>query len=315
MVFFLKISVHLETTVSNCKEVSGINNSKLKVVKDTYLVDNYSINCKGNLIDLSTPKIMSIVNTTPDSFYDGDQYNTIEKALQKVEIDIINNATFIDIGGYSSKPNATHVTEDEELKRTIPVIEAILNSFPEAVVSIDTFRGKVAKEAVEAGAVMINDISAFELDKEMINTLRSYKVPYVLMHMQGTPQNMQKNPSYKNVVIDIIQFLSKKISELNSFGIHDVIVDPGFGFGKTLSDNYELIANLTYFSSLKHPLLVGISRKSMIHKLLKTNTLNSINGTTALNMYSLLNGANILRVHDTKEANECIQIFNEIQKF
>ena len=284
-------------------------------MKDTYLVGNYSINCKGNLIDLSTPKIMSIVNTTPDSFYDGGQYNTIEKALQKVEIDILNNATFIDIGGYSSKPNATHVTEDEELKRTIPVIEAILNSFPEAVVSIDTFRGKVAKEAVEAGAVMINDISAFELDKEMINTLRSYKVPYVLMHMQGTPQNMQKNPSYKNVVIDIIQFLSKKISELNSFGIHDVIVDPGFGFGKTLSDNYELIANLTYFSSLKHPLLVGISRKSMIHKLLKTNALNSINGTTALNMYSLLNGANILRVHDTKEANECIQIFNEIQKF
>ena len=284
-------------------------------MKDTYLVENYSINCKGNLIDLSTPKIMSIVNTTPDSFYDGGKYNTIEKALQKVEIDIANNATFIDIGGYSSKPNATHVTEEEELKRTIPLIEAILNSFPEAVISIDTFRGKVAKEAIDAGAAMINDVSAFELDKQMIKTLRSYKVPYVLMHMQGTPQNMQKNPSYKNVVIDIIQFLSKKISELNSFGIHDVIIDPGFGFGKTLSDNYELIANLTYFSPLKHPLLVGISRKSMIYKLLKINILKSINGTTALNMYSLLNGANILRVHDTKEANECIQIFNEIQKF
>ncbi len=284
-------------------------------MKDTYLVENYSINCKGNLIDLSTPKIMSIVNTTPDSFYDGGQYNTIEKALLKVEVDISNNATFIDIGGYSSKPNAAHVTEEEELKRTIPVIEAILKSFPEAVISIDTFRGKVAKEAVDAGAALINDISAFELDKEMINTLKTYKVPYILMHMLGTPQNMQNNPSYKNVVKDIIQFLSNKIKELKTFGIHDIIIDPGFGFGKTLSNNYELMANLDYFSSLKHPLLVGISRKSMIYKLLNIKSLKSINGTTALNMYSLLNGANILRVHDTKEAKECIRIFNEIQKF
>ena len=284
-------------------------------MKDTYLVENYSINCKGNLIDLSTPKIMSIVNTTPDSFYDGGQYNTIEKALQKVEVDISNNATFIDIGGYSSKPNAAHVTEEEELKRTIPVIEAILKSFPEAVISIDTFRGKVAKEAVDAGAALINDISAFELDKEMINTLKTYKVPYVLMHMLGTPQNMQNNPSYKNVVKDIIQFLSNKIKELKIVGIHDIIIDPGFGFGKTLSNNYELIANLNYFSALKHPLLVGISRKSMIYNLLNINSLESVNGTTALNMYSLLNGANILRVHDTKEAKECIRIFNEIQKF
>ena len=284
-------------------------------MKDTYLVDNYSINCKGNLIDLSTPKIMSIVNTTPDSFYDGGQYNTIEKALQKVEVDISNNATFIDIGGYSSKPNAAHVTEEEELKRTIPVIEAILKSFPEAVISIDTFRGKVAKEAVDAGAALINDISAFELDKEMINTLKTYKVPYILMHMLGTPQNMQKNPSYKNVVKEIVLFLSNKIRELKTFGIHDIIIDPGFGFGKTLSNNYELIANLNYFKTLKHPLLVGVSRKSIIYKLLNINSLESINGTTALNMYSLLNGANILRVHDTKEAKECIRIFNEIQKF
>lgn len=284
-------------------------------MKDTYLVENYSINCKGNLIDLSTPKIMSIVNTTPDSFYDGGQYNTIEKALQKVEVDISNNATFIDIGGYSSKPNAAHVTEEEELKRTIPVIEAILKSFPEAVISIDTFRGKVAKEAVDAGAALINDISAFELDKEMINTLKTYKVPYILMHMLGTPQNMQNNPSYKNVVKDIIQFLSNKIKELKIVGIHDIIIDPGFGFGKTLSNNYELIANLNYFSALKHPLLVGVSRKSIIYNFLDINSLESINGTTALNMYSLINGANILRVHDTKEANECIRIFNEIQKF
>lgn len=284
-------------------------------MKDTYLVENYSINCKGNLIDLSTPKIMSIVNTTPDSFYDGGQYNTIDKALLKVEVDISNNATFIDIGGYSSKPNAAHVTEEEELKRTIPVIEAILKSFPEAVISIDTFRGKVAKEAIDAGAALINDISAFELDKEMINTLKTYKVPYILMHMLGTPQNMQKNPSYKNVVKEIVLFLSNKIRELKTFGIHDIIIDPGFGFGKTLSNNYELIANLNYFTTLKHPLLVGVSRKSIIYKLLNINSLDSINGTTALNMYSLLNGANILRVHDTKEAKECIRIFNEIQKF
>ncbi len=258
---------------------------------------------------------MSIVNTTPDSFYDGGKYNTAEKALRKVEEDLLNGATFVDIGGYSSKPNAKHVSEEDELYRTIPIIEAILARFPRVIISIDTFRGRVAKEAIESGAALINDISAFELDEQMIKTLSSYQVPYILMHMQGTPQNMQQAPSYKNVVKDIIQFLSKKINKLKTFGIHDIIIDPGFGFGKTLNNNYEIMANLNYFSTLGYPILSGISRKSMIYKLLNIKPLESVNGTTSLNMYSLLNGTNILRVHDPKEANECIQIFNEIQKF
>tara|TARA_A100001234_G_C12599330_1_gene374253 strand:+ start:282 stop:1142 length:861 start_codon:yes stop_codon:yes gene_type:complete len=284
-------------------------------VKDTYLVDNYSINCKGNLIDLSTPKIMGIINTTPDSFYDGGKYNSIEKVIQKVEKDLSNNATFIDIGGHSTKPNAKEVSEDEELKRTIPVIEAIIKRFPDVLISIDTFRGKIAQEALLAGAAMINDVSAWELDKNMFNVITQFKVPYVLMHMQGTPKTMQDNPKYENVTKDIIYFISKKVAKLQENNVLDIIIDPGFGFGKSLDNNYELMGNLKYFSHLNYPILSGISRKSMIYKLLNTNSLNSINGTTALNMYALLNGAKILRVHDTEEANECIQIFNKITHY
>ena len=219
-------------------------------MKDTYLVDNYSINCKGNLIDLSTPKIMGIINTTPDSFYDGGKYNSIEKVIQKVEKDLSNNATFIDIGGHSTKPNAKEVSEDEELKRTIPVIEAIIKRFPDVLISIDTFRGKIAQEALLAGAAMINDISAWELDENMFNVITKFKVPYVLMHMQGTPKTMQDNPKYENVTKEIIYFMSKKITKLQENNVLDIIIDPGFGFGKSLDNNYELMGNLKYFSHL-----------------------------------------------------------------
>lgn len=281
-------------------------------MKDTYLLDNYSINFKGNLISLSRPVVMSILNTTPDSFFDGGKYNSIEKALKKVEKDLNQGATIIDIGGYSTKPGGNKVTIDEEIRRTIPYIEKIVDTFPEINISIDTFRGKVAALAVDAGAGMINDVSAWNIDKEMFETIKKYNVPYVLMHMKGEPKNMQDNPRYENVTKEVIKFLSEKLNMLNSHGISDVIIDPGFGFGKTNADNYKLLKNIELLKVFKAPILAGISRKSMIYKTLKINKLDSINGTTALNMFALSKGAKILRVHDVKQAMECIYLNEEI---
>ena len=281
-------------------------------MKDTYLLDNYSINFKGNLISLSRPVVMSILNTTPDSFFDGGKYNSIEKALKKVEKDLNQGATIIDIGGYSTKPGGNSVTIDEEIRRTIPYIEKIVDTFPEINISIDTFRGKVASLAIDAGAGMINDVSAWNIDKEMFETIKKYNVPYVLMHMKGEPKNMQDNPRYENVTKEVIKFLSEKLNMLNSHGISDVIIDPGFGFGKTNADNYRLLKNIEFLKVFKAPILAGISRKSMIYKTLKVNKLDSINGTTALNMFALSKGAKILRVHDVKQAMECIYLNEEI---
>ena len=281
-------------------------------MKDTYLLDNYSINFKGNLISLTRPVVMSILNTTPDSFFDGGKYNSIEKALKKVEKDLNQGATIIDIGGYSTKPGGNSVTIDEEIRRTIPYIEKIVNTFPDINISIDTFRGKVAALALDAGAGMINDVSAWNMDKQMFETIKKYNVPYVLMHMKGEPKNMQDDPRYENVTKEVIQFLSEKLNMLNSNGINDVVIDPGFGFGKTNSDNYKLLKNMEFLIVLKAPILAGISRKSMIYKTLKINKLESINGTTALNMFALSKGAKILRVHDVKQAMECIYLSEEI---
>ena len=281
-------------------------------MKDTYLLDNYSINFKGNLISLTRPVVMSILNTTPDSFFDGGKYNSIEKALKKVEKDLNQGATIIDIGGYSTKPCGNSVSIDEEIRRTIPYIEKIVDTFPDINISIDTFRGKVAALALDAGAGMINDVSAWNIDKEMFETIKKYNVPYVLMHMKGEPKNMQDNPRYENVTKEVIKFLSNKINKLNSNGINDVVIDPGFGFGKTNSDNYKLLKNMEFLKVLKAPILAGISRKSMIYKTLKINKLESINGTTALNMFALSKGAKILRVHDVKQAMECIYLSEQI---
>jgi dihydropteroate synthase len=283
-------------------------------LKDTYLLDNYSINFKGNLISLDLPIVMSILNTTPDSFFDGGKYNTIDKALKKVESDLKMGATIIDIGGYSSKPNGSEVSIEEEIKRTIPYIEKIVASFPGVKISIDTFRGKVASLALDAGAGMINDISAWNMDDKMLEIIKKHKIPYVLMHMKGTPKTMQRNPNYTNLINDIIRFLSKKVNQLKEYGINDIIVDPGFGFGKTISDNYKLLKNLESLKVLNLPILIGLSRKSMIYKVLKTSNLNSINGTTALNMLALSKGVKILRVHDVKQAMECIKLNQEINK-
>lgn len=270
-----------------------------------------TINCKGKLIDISSPIVMGIINVTPDSFYDGGKNNSVETAITQVRKHLEEGAIVIDIGGYSSRPGADEVTEQEELNRTIPVIEAVLIAFPGTIISIDTFRSNVAKKAIEAGAAIINDISAGDLDDNMFTVVAEKQVPYILMHMQGTPETMQDNPNYKNIIQEITYYLSEKINTLRKKGVNDIIIDPGFGFGKTLEHNYEILGKLNNLQLLNVPVLVGISRKSMVHKLLEISPQESLNGTIAANIIALQNGANILRVHDVKEATECIKLDNE----
>ena len=270
-----------------------------------------TINCKGKLIDISSPIVMGIINVTPDSFYDGGKNSSVETAINQVRKHLEEGATVIDIGGYSSRPGADEVTEQEELNRTIPIIEAVLTAFPDAIISIDTFRSNVAKKAIEAGAAIINDISAGDLDDNMFSVVAEKQVPYILMHMQGTPETMQDNPNYKNIIQEITYYLSEKINTLRKKGVNDIIIDPGFGFGKTLEHNYEILGKLNNFQLLNVPALAGISRKSMIYKLLEISSKESLNGTIAANIIALRNGANILRVHDVKEASECIRLDNK----
>lgn len=272
-----------------------------------------TINCKGNLIDLSTPKIMGILNLTPDSFYDGGKFTNEKAILNQTEKMLKESASFIDVGAYSSRPGAEHVSEQEELKRILPVIELLLLKFPDIILSIDTFRSKIAKNCLELGAAMINDISAGRLDEKMLPTISHFKVPYIMMHMQGNPQTMKQQTDYINLVVDIIKYFSERIVAAKALGIVDLIIDPGFGFAKTITQNYELLTKLELFKNLNHPLLAGLSRKSMIYKTLQIDAKNALNGTTALNMVALLNGANILRVHDVKEAHECIKLSEQLE--
>ncbi len=271
-----------------------------------------TINIGGNIMNFKKPKIMGILNVTPDSFYDGGVFNSEKKVLNQVHTMIDEGVDIIDIGGYSSKPGAENISLDTELKRVIPYIEIIKKNFEDIPVSIDTFRSKVAKEAVNHGAEIINDISSGDLDKTMFETVSELKVPYIMMHMKGKPIDMQINPVYKNLVVDISENLSKKIFEARTKGINDIIIDPGFGFGKTVNDNYILLKNLSFFKELGCPILVGISRKSMIYKVLNTDPQNSLNGTTCLNTISLMNGANILRVHDVKQAKEVVDLYESL---
>ncbi|MFL2666001.1 MAG: dihydropteroate synthase [Flavobacteriaceae bacterium] len=273
-----------------------------------------TININGTLLDLSTPKIMGILNITPDSFYDGGVFNSDKKILNQVEKMISEGADMIDIGGYSSRPGANEVNIDDEIDRVIPAIELIKNKFGDTIISIDTFRSKVAKKAINAGASIINDISSGDLDPEMFNCVAKLKVPYIMMHMKGSPNNMQKNPEYENVIVEIVKNLSNKLFLAKKAGIIDVIIDPGFGFGKTATHNYSILKNLSFFKELGCPILVGISRKSMIYKLLDKNPENALNGTTCLNTISIINGAKILRVHDVKEAKEVITLTNFLNK-
>lgn len=252
---------------------------------------------------------MGILNTTPDSFYEGSRLNDINRLLQKAEQMIKDGATILDIGGQSTRPDSERVPEEEELKRVLPAIEAVHKSFPEQIISIDTFYASVAREAVAAGASLVNDVSAGTIDKVLLRTVAELGVPYILMHIQGTPQTMQQNPQYKNVTLDVFDALSFKVKELQNLGIKDVIVDPGFGFGKTISHNFQLLRELSFFTQLAKPLLIGLSRKATVYKMLQTTADKALNGTTVLHTIALLNGANILRVHDVKEAREAIQLY------
>ena len=274
-----------------------------------------TINCKGNLIDLSQPKIMGILNLTPDSFYDGGKNNSLDIILKNTEKMLVEGADFIDIGAYSSRPNAQDISKEEELNRLIPVLKELIYNFPKTYFSIDTFRIEVAEKALDNGACMINDISAGNLDEKMFEIIAKYQVPYIMMHLKGTPQTMMQNTEYHNLTQDILFYFSEKIALAKTYKINDLILDLGFGFAKTTDQNFELLQKLKLFEMCELPILAGISRKSMIYKTLETSSEDALNGTTALNMVALLNGANILRVHDVKEAKECVKLFNQLQKF
>ena len=265
-----------------------------------------NINIRGRLFDLSKPKVMGILNLTPDSFYDGGVHNEINKIEDHVNKMVNDGMDILDIGGYSSKPGAKNISVDEELSRVIPILKHIRKIFPELVISIDTFRSKIASASLNEGADIINDISGGTLDKNMMSIVAKNNCPYILMHMQGNPQNMQNDPSYENVTLEIIQYLAQRIKIAHDNNIVDIIVDPGFGFGKTLEHNFEILNNLEKFNVLDTPILAGLSRKSMIYKTLKTSSKKALNGTSSLNTIALMKGAKILRVHDVKEAKECI---------
>lgn len=273
-----------------------------------------TINCNGQLIDFETPKIMGILNVNPDSFYDGGNYQSDKEVLKQTEKMLKEGAHFIDVGGASSKLNAPVVTPDVESKRVVGVVASIVKEFPEVVVSIDTFHATVAQQAIDVGAAMVNDISSGKLDAEMLKTVGAAKVPYVMMHMKGNPQNMQSQTQYNDLPKEIVYFFSERIAEAKKHGINDLILDVGFGFSKEINQNFELLKNLgTIGSVLKLPVLAGISRKSMIYKTLEIDPSEALNGTTALHMVALQNGAKILRVHDVKQARECIALYQKIR--
>lgn len=266
------------------------------------------------MIDLKKPKVMGVLNITPDSFYDGGKYKDEVSILKQVEKLLDAGATFVDVGAYSSKPGATNISEEEELKRILPVVNLLITNFPDIYLSIDTFRSIVARRCLENGAAMINDISAGNMDDKMMQTISEFKVPYVMMHMKGNPQNMSQQSNYSNLLEEILYYFSEKVAAAKSYGINDIILDPGFGFAKNTFQNFSLLQHLNLFKTFELPILVGLSRKSMIYKTLGTNPDQALNGTTALNTYALTKGANILRVHDVKEAVECIELLEALKQ-
>ena len=271
------------------------------------------INCKGRLIDLSVPKIMGILNITLDSFYDGGRRTSLEEHLAQAERMLLEGADFIDIGSYSSRPGAKDISEEEELQRILPVVEALVDKFPDILISIDTFRSEVARQSVEAGAAIINDISAGNLDDKMMETVAQLQVPYIMMHMRGNPRTMKDLNQYEDLTQDVLQYFSEKIDLARQLGINDLIIDPGFGFSKNVIQNFELLSHLELFGNLNLPILSGLSRKSLIYKTFNTTPQEALNGTTVLNTVSLMKGAHILRVHDVKEAVECVKLIERLK--
>jgi dihydropteroate synthase len=273
---------------------------------------NKTLTIRSALVDISSPRVMGILNVTPDSFFASSRYEAEANQLRQVEKMLSEGADFIDVGGYSSRPGATDVPVEDELNRVIPAIQAIVKEFPTSTISVDTFRAAVAEQALQAGATMVNDISAGELDAAMISTVARWKVPYIAMHMRGTPQNMATLTNYENLLKDIVFYFQQRIKLFADAGIHDVIIDPGFGFAKTVDQNFELLNNLSYLRILERPVLAGLSRKSMIWRTLQSTSENALNGTTALHAVALLKGASILRVHDVKEAIETVTLLNKL---
>lgn len=273
-----------------------------------------TLNCRGRLLDLSRPQVMGILNVTPDSFFDGGRYDDPAHALRQAEKMLREGAAILDVGGASSRPGAAEVSAVEEARRVVPLVEVLSAEFPEAILSVDTWRAPIARAAVEAGAGIVNDISAGRLDENLLPTVAELRVPYILMHMQGTPTTMQQDPSYQDVVTEVLDFFLEKIGRLRALGVRDIVLDPGFGFGKTVEHNYRLLNNLSTFSAVTGlPVLAGLSRKSMICKVLKVNPEHALNGTTALHMVALQQGARILRAHDVREAREVIRLWEMVE--
>ena len=283
-------------------------------MKDTIFNSNITLNCQGKLIEFDTPIIMGIINTTPDSFYKGSRVESTNQIIEQVNQFVKEGVDIIDVGGYSSRPGADEVSEEEEISRILPAIKLIRQTFKNLLISIDTFRPNVAKIALENGANIINDISGGQFDEQIFNIASTYSAPYIMMHMRGTPQNMQNNTQYEHLIKDLVYFFSKQIQTAQKNGIKDIIVDPGLGFSKTLEQNYEIIKHLDLFKVLDKPILIGASRKSMLYKLLNISANESLNATTVINTIALLNGANILRVHDVKEAVELKKIHRKIKE-
>jgi len=281
--------------------------------EDKGFPQKFTLRFQGSLYTLDQPKVMGILNFSPDSFFEGSRIATDEKsALQRVEKMLEEGADILDVGGYSSRPHAEHIPVEEEIKRVVSAIAAIKKTFGEVIISIDTFRAAVAQAAVEMGAAMVNDISAGNLDEAMLPTVAKLGVPYLAMHMKGNPQTMQEQTDYRDLIPDILNYFASKIEQFHKFGIRDILVDPGFGFAKTQEQNFDLLRNLRSFKQLGFPVVVGVSRKSMIYKTLNLSSSEALNGTTALHMYALIQGAQILRVHDVKEAKETIQLFQQL---
>ncbi len=272
-----------------------------------------TLNCAGTLLSLETPLIMGILNVTPDSFYDGGRHQTLDNALRQAEKMLSEGASILDIGGASSRPGAKYVSEEEEIRRTLPVIETIKKEFPDAVLSIDTYQSAVACAAVEAGAGMVNDISGGSLDEHFLATVASLRVPYVLMHLKGEPKTMQQNPHYEDLMLEITDYFIQKIGLLRQYGIVDILLDPGFGFGKTIEHNYQLLQQLHTFDFLELPFLIGLSRKSMIYKLLNRQPEEVLSATSALHLVALQKGVKILRVHDVREAIDVVKIWTKFK--
>ena len=272
-----------------------------------------TINCKGRLIDLSIPKVMGILNLTPDSFYDGGKYGNERSIIAQVGKMLAAGATIIDVGAYSSRPGADTLSAEAELQRILPAVKSIVKEFPEALLSIDTFRSTVARHCLDSGAALINDISAGKLDDQMLSTVAQFGAPYIMMHLRGTPQTMLQYTDYGDLLQDILFYFSERIAEARAAGLHDLIIDPGFGFSKTLDQNYHLLQNLDLFQTAGLPFLAGISRKSMLYRVLGGGPKEALNGTTALNMVALAKGASLLRVHDVKEAMECVALSERLR--